>query len=46
MAQGLWMGIICGLGIQVTALVTMNLFTNWDECVGISQRLGFPSKFA
>ena len=36
MAQGLWMGIICGLGIQVTALVTMNLCTNWDEGVGPS----------
>ncbi|RVW17018.1 Protein detoxification 16 [Vitis vinifera] len=34
--MGLWMGIICGLGIQVTALVTMNLCTNWDEGVGAS----------
>ena len=36
MVQGLWMGIICGLGIQVIALVTMILRTNWDEGVGAS----------
>ena len=33
MVQGLWMGIICGLGTQVIALVTMILRTYWDEGV-------------
>ena len=31
--RGLWMGIICGLGTQVIALVTMILRTYWDEGV-------------
>lgn len=29
--MGLWMGIICGLCVQVVALVTINLCTNWDD---------------
>ncbi|KAK9276258.1 hypothetical protein L1049_005789 [Liquidambar formosana] len=29
--MGLWMGIICGLSLQVVALVTINLCTNWDQ---------------
>ncbi|CAI9096096.1 OLC1v1032168C2 [Oldenlandia corymbosa var. corymbosa] len=29
--MGLWMGIICGLSVQVVALVTVNLCTNWDN---------------
>lgn len=29
--QGLWMGIICGLSIQIIALVTVNARTNWDH---------------
>lgn len=29
--MGLWMGIICGLSIQVIALITINLCTNWDN---------------
>ncbi|XP_010680606.2 protein DETOXIFICATION 16 isoform X2 [Beta vulgaris subsp. vulgaris] len=28
---GLWMGIICGLLVQVIVLVTVNLFTDWDK---------------
>ncbi|XP_058184638.1 protein DETOXIFICATION 16-like isoform X1 [Rhododendron vialii] len=28
--MGLWMGIICGLSVQVIALVTVNLFTDWE----------------
>ncbi|TQD72572.1 hypothetical protein C1H46_041887 [Malus baccata] len=30
-AAGLWMGIICGLLVQVTALVAVNLCTDWHE---------------
>lgn len=30
------MGIICGLGIQVAALVTLNLCTEWGEAVRAS----------
>ncbi|KAA8532617.1 hypothetical protein F0562_032567 [Nyssa sinensis] len=29
--MGLWMGIICGLSVQVLALVTINLRTDWDH---------------
>lgn len=29
--QGLWMGIICGLLVQVIVLVTVNLFTDWKK---------------
>lgn len=29
--QGLWMGIICGLSIQIIALVTVIATTNWDH---------------
>ncbi|KAG8639182.1 protein DETOXIFICATION 16 isoform X2 [Manihot esculenta] len=29
--MGLWMGIICGLLVQVVALVTVNACTNWDQ---------------
>ncbi|KAM7277495.1 hypothetical protein ACFE04_019361 [Oxalis oulophora] len=29
--MGLWMGIICGLSVQVVALVTINACTNWDQ---------------
>ncbi|XP_031281300.1 protein DETOXIFICATION 16-like [Pistacia vera] len=29
--MGLWMGIICGLSVQVLALVTVNACTNWDK---------------
>ncbi|XP_028122093.1 protein DETOXIFICATION 16-like isoform X2 [Camellia sinensis] len=29
--MGLWMGIICGLCVQIIALVTINLCTNWDH---------------
>ncbi|GLT35050.1 hypothetical protein SLA2020_095340 [Shorea laevis] len=29
--MGLWMGIICGLSVQVIALVTLNSCTNWDN---------------
>ncbi|XP_031265320.1 protein DETOXIFICATION 16-like isoform X2 [Pistacia vera] len=29
--MGLWMGIICGLSVQVLALVTVNACTNWDQ---------------
>ncbi|XAR52475.1 hypothetical protein NMG60_11020583 [Bertholletia excelsa] len=29
--MGLWMGIICGLLVQVIALVTINLCTSWDH---------------
>ncbi|XP_038705640.1 protein DETOXIFICATION 16-like isoform X2 [Tripterygium wilfordii] len=29
--MGLWMGIICGLTVQVVALVTVNACTNWDQ---------------
>lgn len=29
--QGLWMGIICGLSVQVLALITVNACTNWDQ---------------
>ncbi|XP_027095890.1 protein DETOXIFICATION 16 [Coffea arabica] len=29
--MGLWMGIICGLSVQVVALVTVNLCTDWDN---------------
>ncbi|KAM2330043.1 hypothetical protein ACFX1X_020929 [Malus domestica] len=29
--MGLWMGIICGLLVQVTALVAVNLCTDWHE---------------
>ncbi|PKI69401.1 hypothetical protein CRG98_010199 [Punica granatum] len=28
--MGLWMGIICGLAVQVVALVTVNFCTDWD----------------
>lgn len=28
---GLWMGIICGLSVQVVALVTVNLCTDWNQ---------------
>lgn len=34
--QGLWMGIICGLSVQVVALVTVNACTNWDQEVSFS----------
>lgn len=29
--QGLWMGIICGLLVQVIVLITVNLFTDWNK---------------
>ncbi|XP_052199475.1 protein DETOXIFICATION 16-like isoform X2 [Diospyros lotus] len=29
--MGLWMGIICGLCVQVIALVSVNLCTEWDH---------------
>ncbi|KAH7571044.1 hypothetical protein JRO89_XS05G0243700 [Xanthoceras sorbifolium] len=29
--MGLWMGIICGLCVQIIALVTVNAYTNWDQ---------------
>ncbi|KAJ4709814.1 Protein DETOXIFICATION [Melia azedarach] len=29
--MGLWVGIICGLSIQIIALVTVNACTNWDN---------------
>lgn len=29
--MGLWMGIICGLTVQVIALVTVNLCTDWEK---------------
>ncbi|KAL5763368.1 hypothetical protein ACOSP7_019632 [Xanthoceras sorbifolium] len=29
--MGLWMGIICGLCVQIIALVTVNACTNWDQ---------------
>ncbi|KDP34992.1 hypothetical protein JCGZ_09280 [Jatropha curcas] len=29
--MGLWMGIICGLLVQVVALVTVNSCTNWEQ---------------
>ncbi|KAM7484616.1 hypothetical protein LguiA_000625 [Lonicera macranthoides] len=29
--SGLWIGIICGLSVQVIALVTINLSTNWNN---------------
>ncbi|KAK0575076.1 hypothetical protein LWI29_033688 [Acer saccharum] len=29
--MGLWMGIICGLCVQIIALVIVNAFTNWDQ---------------
>ncbi|KAI3410697.1 Protein DETOXIFICATION (Multidrug and toxic compound extrusion protein) [Psidium guajava] len=29
--MGLWMGIICGLSVQVMALLTVNACTNWDQ---------------
>ncbi|KAF3952185.1 hypothetical protein CMV_022235 [Castanea mollissima] len=29
--MGLWMGIICGLSVQVVALVTVNLCTDWNQ---------------
>ncbi|XP_050273266.1 protein DETOXIFICATION 16-like isoform X2 [Quercus robur] len=28
---GLWMGIICGLSVQVVVLVTVNLCTDWNQ---------------
>ncbi|KAB2619970.1 MATE efflux family protein 5-like [Pyrus ussuriensis x Pyrus communis] len=33
--MGLWMGIICGLLVQVTALVAVNLCTDWHEEVSL-----------
>ncbi|WCJ22304.1 MATE efflux family protein [Euphorbia peplus] len=30
-SMGLWMGIICGLIVQIVALVTVNAFTDWDQ---------------
>lgn len=29
--MGLWMGIICGLSVQVMALITVNACTNWNQ---------------
>ncbi|KAI6686130.1 hypothetical protein NL676_032043 [Syzygium grande] len=29
--MGLWMGIICGLSVQVIALIAVNVCTNWDR---------------
>ncbi|KAL3501812.1 hypothetical protein ACH5RR_036261 [Cinchona calisaya] len=29
--MGLWMGIICGLSVQVVALIIVNLCTDWDS---------------
>ncbi|KAI6686116.1 hypothetical protein NL676_032029 [Syzygium grande] len=29
--MGLWMGIICGLSVQVIALIAVNACTNWDR---------------
>ncbi|KVI05379.1 Multi antimicrobial extrusion protein [Cynara cardunculus var. scolymus] len=29
--EGLWLGIICALSVQVVALVVINLLTNWDD---------------
>lgn len=29
--MGLWLGIICGLLVQVVVLVTINLFTDWEK---------------
>ncbi|KAJ4825173.1 Protein DETOXIFICATION 16 [Turnera subulata] len=29
--MGLWMGIICGLSMQVVALVSVNAWTNWES---------------
>lgn len=31
MLQGLWLGIICAMAVQILALVVMMLQTNWDE---------------
>ncbi|KAL3849056.1 hypothetical protein ACJIZ3_010938 [Penstemon smallii] len=33
--MGLWIGIICGLSVQVLALVIVNLTTNWNDQVKI-----------
>jgi MATE family multidrug resistance protein len=35
--QGLWMGIICGLSVQVMALVIVNICTDWNHEVRIFQ---------
>jgi hypothetical protein len=35
--QGLWMGIICGLSVQVMALVMVNICTDWNHEVRIFQ---------
>lgn len=29
--MGLWMGIICGLCVQIIALIAVNFFTTWDQ---------------
>ncbi|XP_010044148.2 protein DETOXIFICATION 16 [Eucalyptus grandis] len=29
--MGLWMGIVCGLSVQVMALIAVNAGTNWDQ---------------
>jgi len=31
MCQGLWLGIICAMAVQIFALVVMMLRTNWNE---------------
>ncbi|PRQ40239.1 putative multi antimicrobial extrusion protein [Rosa chinensis] len=35
--MGLWMGIICALFVQVTALVAVNACTDWHQEVNLSQ---------
>ncbi|KAL0296672.1 UNVERIFIED_CONTAM: protein DETOXIFICATION 16 [Sesamum radiatum] len=37
--MGLWMGIICGLSVQAVALVVVNVATNWDDEVSLSDTL-------
>ncbi|TQD74740.1 hypothetical protein C1H46_039741 [Malus baccata] len=39
--MGLWMGIICGLVVQLTALVVVNLRTDWNKEVSSGHVLRF-----
>ncbi|CAN6582217.1 unnamed protein product [Malus baccata var. baccata] len=41
--MGLWMGIICGLVVQLTALVVVNLRTDWNKEFLISGNEGCQS---
>ncbi|OMO73914.1 Multi antimicrobial extrusion protein [Corchorus olitorius] len=36
--MGLWLGIICGLTVQIIALVTLNACTNWDNEAAIAKQ--------